>query len=63
MTPLAACHFIRKMYYNKHLNVSFCLDTFKSHVHNEQWSYYTLQIIMNIYNVLGNDLEKIDEYQ
>ncbi len=49
------------MYYNKHLNVLFCLDTFKSHVRNDQWSYYTLQIIMNIYDVLGNDLEKIDK--
>ncbi len=49
------------MYYNKYFNMSFCLDTFKSHVHNDQWSYYTLQIIMNIYDVLGNYLEKIDE--
>ncbi len=41
--------------------MSFCLDTFKSHVHNDQWSYYTLQIIMNIYDVLGNGLENIDK--
>ncbi len=61
MTPIAACHFINKMYYNKHLNMSFCLDTFKSHVQNDQWSYYTLQIIMNIYDVLGNDFEKINK--
>ncbi len=61
MTPLAAYRFINKMYYNKHLNILFCLDTFKSHVHNDQCSSYTLQITMNIYNVLGNELEKIDE--
>ncbi len=61
IAPLEACHFINKMYYNKHLNISFCLDTFKSHVQNDQWSYYTSQIIMNIYDVSGNDLEKIDE--
>ncbi len=43
------------------MNVSFSLDTFKSHVHNDQWSYYTLEIIMNVYNVLGNELENIEE--
>ncbi len=49
------------MYYNKQLNTTFCLDTFKSHVHNDQWSSYTLQIIINICDILGNDLEKLEE--
>ncbi len=61
MTPLAVCRFINKMYYNKLLNMSFCFDTFNSHVHNDQWSYYTLQIIMNIYDIVSNELDNIEE--
>ncbi len=61
ITPLAACRFINKMYYNKQLNMSFCLDTLKSHVHNDQWSFYTLQIIMNIYDNLDNELENMNK--
>ncbi len=61
MTPLAACRFINTIYYNKQLNMSFCLDTFQSHVHNDKWYYYTLQIIMNMYDILGNEFENMDE--
>ncbi len=52
MTPLAVSRFINKMYYNKHLNTSFCLDTFKSHVRNNQISSANFKDIMEDFHSL-----------
>ncbi len=39
------------MYYNNTLNIHGCVKTFKHHLKNDTWSYYTLHLLMDVYDI------------
>ncbi len=46
--PRDACLYLDTMYYNNTLNIHHCVRTFKHHLQNDTWSYYTLHLLMDI---------------
>ncbi len=39
------------MYYNNTLNIHGCVKTFKHHLQNGTWSYYTLHLLMDVHDI------------
>ncbi len=39
------------MYYNNTMNILGCVRTFKHQLQNDTWSYYTLHILMDVYDI------------
>ncbi len=46
-----ACLYINNMYYNNSLNINGCANTFKDHLTKGIWSYYTLHVVMGVYDI------------
>ncbi len=46
-----ACLYLNTMYYNNSINVHDCVKTFKYHLQNDTWSYYTLHLLMDVYDI------------
>ncbi len=51
ITPKNACLYLDTMYYNNTLNIHGCVKTFKYHLQNDTWSYYTFHLLMDVYNI------------
>ncbi len=51
ITPMDACLYLNTIYYNNSLNVHGCVKTFKHHLQNDTWSYYTLHLLMDVYDI------------
>ncbi len=51
ITPKDTCLYLDTMYYNNTLNIHGCVKTFKHHLQNDKWSYYTLYLLMDIYDI------------
>ncbi len=51
ISPTDTCLYIDSMYYNNSLNIHTCTKTFKRHILNDTWSYYTLHILMDVYDM------------
>ncbi len=51
ITPKDACLYLDTIYYNKALNISGCVKTFKHQMQNDMWSYYTLHLLMDVYDI------------
>ncbi len=49
--PRDACLYLDTMYYNNTLNIHGCVMTFKHHLQNDTWSYYTLHLLMDFYDI------------
>ncbi len=60
ITPKDACFYLNIMYYNNTLNIHGCVKTFKHHLQNDTWSYYTLHILMDVYDI--QSLEDNNKY-
>ncbi len=41
ITSKDSCLYLDSMYYNNTLNIHDCVKTFKHHLQNDTWSYYT----------------------
>ncbi len=50
ITPRDACLYLNSMYYNNTLNLRDCVRTFKRHILNNTWSFYTLHLLMDLYD-------------
>ncbi len=50
ITPKDACLYLDTMYYNNTINIHGCVKTFKHHLQNGTWSYYTLHLLMDVYD-------------
>ncbi len=48
--PKDTCLYLDTMYYNNILNIHGCVKTFKHHLQNDTWSYYTLHFLMDVYD-------------
>ncbi len=46
-----ACLYINNMYYSNSLNINGCASTFKDHLTKGIWSYYTLHLVMDVYDI------------
>ncbi len=46
-----ACLYINNMYYNNSLNINGCANTFQDHLTKGIWSYCTLHLVMNVYDI------------
>ncbi len=55
ISPKEACHYLSHMYYNYTLNIHGWLRNFKRHLQNDTWSYYTLHIIMDVFDMQSLD--------
>ncbi len=51
ITPKDACLYLNAMYYNNSINVHGYVNTFKHHLQNDTLSYYTLHLIMDVYDI------------
>ncbi len=51
ITPKDACLYLDTMYYNNIINIHGCVKTFKHHLQNDTWSYYTLHLLMDVYDI------------
>ncbi len=51
ITPKDACLYLDTMHYSNSLNIHCCVKTFKHHLQNDTWSYYTLHLLMDIYDI------------
>ncbi len=51
ITPKDACLYLDIMYYNNTLNIHGCVKTFMHHLKNDKWSYYTLHLLMDVYDI------------
>ncbi len=51
ITPKDACLYLNTMYYNNTLNIHGCIKTFNHHLQNDTWSYYTLHLLMDVYDI------------
>ncbi len=49
--PRDACLCLDTMYYNNTMNIHGCVRTFKHPLQNDTWSYYTLHLLMDVYNI------------
>ncbi len=59
-----ACLYLNSMYYNNILNIRDCLSTFKRHIQNNTWSFYTLHLLMDVYDThsfLENTMHYMDK--
>ncbi len=54
------CLYLDTMYYNNKLNIRGCFKTFKHHLQNDTWSYYTLHLLMDVYDI--QSLEDNNKY-
>ncbi len=55
ISPKDACHYLSHMYYNNTLNIHGCVRNFKHHLQNDTWSYYTLHLIMDVFDIQSLD--------
>ncbi len=46
-----ACLYVNNMYYNNSLNINGCTNTFQEHLGKGIWSYYTLHLVMDVYDI------------
>ncbi len=46
-----ACLYLDTMYYNNTLNFHGCVKTLKHQLQNDMWSYYTLHLLMDVYDI------------
>ncbi len=51
ISPKDACLYLDTMYYNHTLNIHGCVKTFKHQLQNNTWSYYTLHLLMDVYDI------------
>ncbi len=51
ITPNDACPYLDTMYHNNTLNIHGCVKTFKHQLQNNTWSYYTLHLLMDVYDI------------
>ncbi len=51
ISPNEACLYVNTIYYNYSLNIDDCTITFKGHLDDGIWSYYTLHLLMDIYDI------------
>ncbi len=49
--PRDACLYLDMMYYNNTINIHACVRTFKHQLQNNTWSYYTLHLLMDVYDI------------
>ncbi len=49
--PRDACLYLDTMYYNNTINIHGCVRTFKHQLQNDTLSYYTLNLLMDVYNI------------
>ncbi len=49
--PSDACLYLDTMYYNNTMNIHGCVRTFKHQLQNDTWSYYTLHLLMDVYDI------------
>ncbi len=51
ITPKDACLYLDTIYYNNILNIHGCVKNFKYHLQNDTWSYNTLHLLVNFYDI------------
>ncbi len=51
ITPKDAYLYLNTMYGNNSINVHSCVKTFKHHLQNDTCSYYTLHLLMDVYDI------------
>ncbi len=49
--PTDSYLYLDRMYYNKTMNIDGCVRTFKHQFQNDTWSYYTLHLFMDVYDI------------
>ncbi len=49
--PRNACLYLDTMYYNNTMNIHGYVRTFKHQLENDTWSYYTLHLLMDVYDI------------
>ncbi len=51
ISPIDPCLYVNTMYYNYSLNIDDCTNTFKGNLNDGIWSYYTLHLLMDVYDI------------
>ncbi len=51
MKPIDPYLYLDTMYYNNTMNIHHCIRTFKHQLQNATWSYYTLYLLMDVYDI------------
>ncbi len=49
--PRDTCIYLDTMYYNHIMNIHGCVRTFKHQLQTDTWSYYTLHLRMDVYDI------------